>query len=215
MITVVLLLLAGCGTGSGGSAPQSGRPSSPMPTAVPAAPGEVRTRGVVTVLDDGRPELCLGPVAESWPPQCSGPPVLGWDWKQERLRLGQPGEAPGQQHERAGAVRWGQYALTGRWDGTAFTVTASVPAALYEESAEPTPGPTADSPASSRPSAELEAIARRLGRRLPGALASYVENGRVTVDVIYDDGSLQAWAEEEYGAGTVTVRSMLLDVTDG
>jgi len=37
--------------------------------------------GVGTVLDDGDgPELRLGGVAESLPPQCGGTKVLGWDW---------------------------------------------------------------------------------------------------------------------------------------
>jgi hypothetical protein len=38
---------------------------------------------VATVLQegDGPPELCLGGVAESFPPQCGGPEIAGWDWE--------------------------------------------------------------------------------------------------------------------------------------
>ena len=53
----------------------SGEPTA-APTPVPE--GEVRTRGLVTVLDSGDgPRLCLGAVAESNPPQCDGPPLEG------------------------------------------------------------------------------------------------------------------------------------------
>ncbi len=31
------------------------------------------------------------------------------------------------------------------------------------------------------------------------------------VDVVYDDGSLQAWADDAYGADVVIVRPALLD----
>ena len=54
----------------------SGEPSTSAaatgaPTPVPDE--QVRTRGLVTVLDSGDgPELCLGAVAESYPPQCGG-----------------------------------------------------------------------------------------------------------------------------------------------
>ena len=225
--SIVLLLLAGCGsetggaggTGGTGSDPTGDRGSGPMPTSVPAAPGGVRTRGVVTILDAGRPELCLGPVAESWPPQCSGPPVIGWDWKRQRLVLGQPGGPQGdasgpRDHERAGAVRWGQYFLTGRWDGTAFTVVTSVPAALYDAAPEQ---PAGTPPAGSEPALgqnDLEPVSRELAGDLPGALTSYVQEGRVVVDVVYDDGSLQEWADGEYGRGSVVVNSMLVDVAD-
>jgi hypothetical protein len=80
---VVLLTLAACGTDSGARAgdPASdpaGSPSgTPIPTEIPAASGPVHTRGLVTVMDTGSPELCLGPVAESYPPQCGGPPRAG------------------------------------------------------------------------------------------------------------------------------------------
>ena len=55
------------------------RRPAPCPTPVPD--GEVRTSGLVTVLDAGTgPELCLGAVAESYPPQCGGPALEDFDW---------------------------------------------------------------------------------------------------------------------------------------
>ncbi|MGF1646542.1 MAG: hypothetical protein ACFCVF_06450 [Kineosporiaceae bacterium] len=66
---------------------------------------------VATVLDDGAagPQLCVGGVAESYPPQCGGPPVAGWDWATV-------------DHEAASGVRWGTYRLMGTWDGETFTI---------------------------------------------------------------------------------------------
>ena len=32
------------------------------------------------------------------------------------------------------------------------------------------------------------------------------------VDVVYDDGTLQEWVDEEYGAGVVLISSALVDV---
>ncbi|MGH3348876.1 MAG: hypothetical protein ACRDO4_18000 [Nocardioides sp.] len=171
------------------------------PTRIPAAAGTVRTRGVVTVRDDGQPVVCLGPGAESWPPQCAGPPLANWDWRRERLVLGQP----------AGGVRWGRYFLTGSWDGRVLTVQTAVPEAMYD-GADEVPGDLPDS-LRELPQADLDALAAELGDSLPGALSSYVDAGRAWVDVVYDDGSLQAWADEEYGAGLVRVSSALVRVS--
>ena len=44
----------------------------------PVPEGTVTTNGLVTVLDPGTgPQLCLGAIAESYPPQCSGPAAGG------------------------------------------------------------------------------------------------------------------------------------------
>ena len=104
-------------------------PSGGAPTPVPE--GEVRTGGLVTVLDSGDgPEMCLGAVAESYPPQCGGPALADFDW-------GDVGS------EEAAGVRWGSYALTGTYDGSTFTVTDAIPAALYDTMAQPEPEPLA------------------------------------------------------------------------
>ena len=195
-----VLLLAACGSERRHDRHRSRRgPSDAMPTAVPAAPGQVTTRGIVTVMDTGQPELCLGPVAESWPPQCGGPPIEGWDW----------GDHDGV-FERQQDVRWGQFVVTGTWDGTTFGYDSAVPAALHDPIADP--GPALPDPAVEYSQEELQAIAEEVGRDLPGAQGAYAQGGHVLVDVIYDDGSLQAWADEEYGEAVVVVSSMLLDV---
>ena len=137
---VALLALCACSTqektvgvdsdadASNGADPAagSGAGAGERPTAVPAADGPVATDGLVTVLDDGDgPELCTN-VAESFPPQCSGLPMAGWDWA----------EHP--EHEDQSGTKWGSFALTGTFDGTTFTVTEAIPAALYDAISSPT-----------------------------------------------------------------------------
>ena len=238
-----------------------------MPTAVPAAEGEVATDGLVTVLDDGDgAELCTA-VAESLPPQCSGPKIAGWDW------------AANPQHEDQGGTTWGSFHLQGTFDGTAFTVSGATPAALYDTMTAPPeeepPGTSCEEPAggwvvdesttsgeamdatltaasalpdyatawldgetinvavtgdpaaaeatlretwggglcvtqAQHSEAELQAVQAELNR-LPGFISSgSPEPDRLEVHVVFDDGSLQQWADEQYGEGLVTVTSSLV-----
>ncbi len=200
-LALLALLLAACGSRTGDVADDPG--SEPVPRGIPAAPGQVSSRGAVTVLDDGGgPEACLGPVAESFPPQCGGPPLAGWDWK---------GQLPDSYQQAAGVV-WGEYSVTGRWDGETLSVTGAVPAAQAQPPVDD-PGP-APPPADPTDQATLERIVRELGRELPGAQASYVADGRAHVDVVYDDGSLQDWTDRTHGTGTVVVTPMLVDVPE-
>lgn len=133
----VATVLAGCGatgSGAGGQGGQGGEgvsvtgspsgpagPSGSRPPASAVAPEGVnvvdagytgRFRAFATVLErgDAGPQLCLGAIATSYPPQCGGPPVVGWDWSKV-------------QHEQASGVRWGSYLVVGRFDGTRFTLT--------------------------------------------------------------------------------------------
>ncbi|MGH2759488.1 MAG: hypothetical protein ACRDKJ_07970, partial [Actinomycetota bacterium] len=57
------------------------------------------------------PELCLGAVAESYPPQCGGPPIVGWDWN----------DVDGE--ESAGGTTWTIAYVEGTYDGERFTLT--------------------------------------------------------------------------------------------
>lgn len=84
--------------------------SSALPPAAPTASGDVRTRTAVTVLDAGDgPQLCAGPVAESSPPQCSGPDIEGWRWRDHA-------------HDKKSGVRWTTATLLGTYDGETFTL---------------------------------------------------------------------------------------------
>jgi len=194
-------MLAACGSESGatGTDPADSSGDSTMPTSVPAADGPVRTRNLATVMDTGEPELCLGAVAESYPPQCGGLPMAGWAWKDYDGVF-----------DREGDIRWGMFAVSGTFDGTTFTVTDAIPGALYDPVM--TEEPSHPAPATDYPDAELEAISETLGTDLPGAQGAYVTDGHVLVDVTYDDGSLQEWADEEYGRDVVIVTSALVPV---
>ncbi len=69
-----------------------------------------------TVLDDGSgPELCLGAVMTSLPPQCDGLPVAGWSW-------------PAAGTERASGVTWGSFVVVGRYEGRRFVFERTVTA---------------------------------------------------------------------------------------
>jgi hypothetical protein len=254
-----------------------------MPTTVPPASGKVASRGPVTVLDDGKgPQLCLGAVAESYPPQCGGPVLVGWSWDDHSGDF-----------DEASGVRWGSFAVTGTFDGTEFTPSAIVPLDQYHA-----PAPAADDDLSTpcpepeggwrvldpertteatmdatferarhlpgyanawmdqsrnpdqdagmndpayvtvnvqvtrdvdgaraalrdvwggalcvtsarRTESELHQVQERL-TKLPGMLSSSSGFDHVDVEVVHDDGSLQAWADAAYGPGLVRISSALV-----
>lgn len=205
LAALTMLALAACGSESGTTATDpagsDGNDTMPVrvPASVPAADGPVRTRSLATVMDTGEPELCLGAVAESYPPQCGGLPIAGWDWRDHDGVF-----------DRVGDVRWGMFAVTGTFDGTTFTVSDAIPAARYDPAT--TEEPDYPAPGDHYTDAELQGIAETVGQDLPGAQGAYGADGHVLVDVTYDDGSLQAWADEQYGENVVIVVSALVDV---
>ena len=296
---IVLALVLGAaltGCGEAGSEPAAeSTPAVPAasPTAMLPADGPVRARG--TVLDEGDgPMLCLGSVAFSYPPQCSGPDVDGWVWDDHP-------------HEASSGARWGSYTMEGAWDGTTFTpadVRESTPddypeedvAALFASRCPEPAGGWVPVDPSTTTDAALSA-AHRVAERLPDYAISWGDQtinpvwpetvqddppslevqeamndprytilnvgvtddlaraeaavravyggalcvsefantharlrevaediqdlpggldrgyggigNTVEVGVVFDDGSIQAWADEEYGEGVVTVTSAL------
>ncbi|MFG1702980.1 hypothetical protein ACFLIM_07290 [Nonomuraea sp. M3C6] len=70
-----------------------------------------RYQASLTVLEGGGhgPQLC-SMVAQSLPPQCGGPDVVGWDWSKVA-------------HESVRGVKWGSYRVVGTWDGARLTLT--------------------------------------------------------------------------------------------
>ena len=197
----LLLLVAACGGGDTVARDQSpAEPTGPSGQAAPPAlalPAEVRTATLAMVMDTGSgPEVCLGPIAESWPPQCSGPALLDWEWSEHEM------------HEKQGRIRWGSFAITGSWDGEALTASDAIPAALYDVMAQEPTTPADPDPAVS--AAELERIAEELPDLLPGVQGTYAAETHVLADVAYDDGSLQEWADATYGAGVVVLRPAMV-----
>src|SRR5690349_16474283 len=162
-----------------------------VPTPVPD--GEVRTSGLVTVLDAGDgPEMCLGAVAESYPPQCGGPAVADFDW-------GDVGS------EEASGVRWGSYALTGTFDGSTFTVTDAIPAALYDTMAQPEAGgldPACDDAEATDPDkATPEDMDATLtaASALPTYATAWLSNGTISVAVTEDPEGAEAELRKTWG----------------
>lgn len=94
------MLINSCGDGA--SKPASGEGLEPQ-----------RYVAVTTVLasPDHGPQLCLGGVATSLPPQCGGPDVVGWDWT----------EIEGE--ESVGGTTWGEYRVVGTYQEGGFTLT--------------------------------------------------------------------------------------------
>lgn len=186
-----VLVLSGCAAAS--SSPGS---REAVVWGTPAPPSsEVSAQG--TVIDvAGTVELCLGAIAESYPPQCSGIPVEGWSWD------GIDGS------ENSGDVTWGAYAVQGTYDGSSFTVIGDpVMLALYDPIAP-------EDPTGGEPGTVNEAELTEMQDALPALigdsfLTSYPENGWLWVDVVWDDGTLQAAADATYGKGAVVIRSAL------
>jgi hypothetical protein len=116
----VLLFAAACGAPSPSAAPTGTPPPAPPPApTAPASPPErdetqeYRTMATVLEAGDSGPQLCHA-VAESYPPQCGGPEIVGWGWDAVA------GE------ESASGVTWVDAVLTGTWDGERFTLTRPV-----------------------------------------------------------------------------------------
>lgn len=194
-LALAALVLAACaspaGAGTAGGAT--------LGTDWPAAPtGEVLAQG--TVMDvAGTTELCLGAIAESYPPQCSGIPLAGWNWD------GVEGA------ESSGDVTWGAYAVQGHYDGEGFTATQPpVMLALFDPMMidDPTGGRTG-----AGDNAELTAIQEELPALLGAELlSSAIIDGWLWVDVVWDDGTWQRAANADYGADRVIIRSALRPV---
>ena len=196
-----MLLLAGCATTAPAAPDRPDSPGSvPAPSDAIAAPGQVIGQGTVLQKDGEEPQLCLGGVAESYPPQCGGPEIVGWDWD----------EVDGE--ESASGVTWGAYAVTGTWDGTVFTSESAMLLALYDPM--PIVDPLTDpANAGDTPESDLIAIQDELHASAPfEVLTSGPQNGYLFVTVIYDDGTIQAWVDDTYGIDKVAVRSALLDI---
>lgn len=82
---------------------------SPPDVAAPAGDTRYTATGTVLQNEDHGPQLCAS-VAESYPPQCGGADIVGWDWTAVSA-------------ESSGGVTWGEYRVVGTWDGSRLTLT--------------------------------------------------------------------------------------------
>ncbi|WP_188756623.1 hypothetical protein [Microbacterium album] len=118
-LAAVSIVLAGCATPTEPPS-QPGGPASGGPLVTPGHP--------VTVMDTGDgAELCLGAIAMSYPPQCGGPRLEGWDWA----------EWDGHFEDVSGS-RWGEFHVVGTFDPETevFVPVEVTPGADYDWSAQ-------------------------------------------------------------------------------
>ena len=97
--------------------------------------------------------------------------------------------------------------VTGTWDGTSLTVSSARAATPGDLSVDDPPHLP---PVHDLSPDELADVAEEVGD-LGGAGGAYATAERVFVDVAYDDGSLQAWADATYGPDVVVVTGALVD----
>lgn len=147
-VLLVSLSLAACGsddtspvtagdaaTTTAAQDPDRADPAPPDPTTTTTTttatttttPGEERPpqryTASATVLEsrDHGPQLCLGGVATSLPPQCGGPDIVGWDWSLV------------DDEESASGTTWGTYSVVGTWDGSSLTLTEPPGPPVHQE----------------------------------------------------------------------------------
>lgn len=206
-----VLVLAACGQGVDSGDSGADGPSGSDGTRTREGTGSVVYRGALTVLQDaesGAPELC-GAVAESYPPQCGGLPVSGWDWDAVA-------------HEEAAGVRWGSYVVTGSFDGESLVLTEDpVPTEEIDLSEYPElqySEPEIGEPTEDLSVAELQAIADELVAEFPvyvfGGWADE-QNGVAFVDALLVTPELKSYVEEHFPEGTVVFSEMLKPVEGG
>ena len=134
----LLVAVTGCARlpAEPGSPPSPASPSSPGSTTPPAEPLLV---GSGMVLDDGSgPELCLGAILLSQPPQCQGPPISGWTWPESGTT-------------RVADVTYGSFFVVGTWDGRRLTFDKLVTREQAAASLPPEPAPDLSTPCTQPP----------------------------------------------------------------
>jgi hypothetical protein len=104
---------------------------APMSPRSPTADADTVLIGTATVLESEEhgPEFCLGGVLTSYPPQCGGPRLVGWDWS----------AVSGDTH--AGGSVFGDYVVIGTYDpgDNSFTPTRRPVAADEYDGPQPEP----------------------------------------------------------------------------
>ncbi|MEU6249493.1 hypothetical protein [Glycomyces sp. NPDC047010] len=162
-------------------------------------------QGSITVLQPTERDsagLCAF-VAESYPPQCEGLPVTGWEWDAV-------------EHQEAEGVRWGTYVVQGTFDGKQFALTddplplSEVDPADYQPAA-----PEFGEPAEALAASELTAIADEMTAEFPTTVFAGgpdEANGVALVDALLVTPEMEAYAAEHFPADTVVFTSVLQPV---
>jgi hypothetical protein len=114
------LALAGCGDDGGTSA--GGARASATTT---GGPVEYEADALVLESPEHGPQVCNFQL-DSYPPQCGGPDLVGWDW------------AAVEGEESANGTTWGTFHVVGTWDADGPSLTLTEPAT--PPAPEPAPG---------------------------------------------------------------------------
>ncbi len=133
----VMAVVTACGQAPRDVALRTAASEPPTSVAIDSPAGEQLYEATGLVLDtpDGDPELCVGVVMESLPPQCEGIPIARWDWTQV------DGE------DKAGGTTWGTFNLVGNYERDVFTVhEAGPPESGEAEQSDPVDVPCAEPP---------------------------------------------------------------------
>jgi hypothetical protein len=184
------LVLAACGA----SIPADAPPAVPKP-----APDLLyEANGMVLDEKTRGPELCLGGILTSLPPQCGGVPITDWDWQAVE------GE------ETMGGATWGSYHVVGTYDGETFRVTAVGPfendqAETDTDFATPCPEPPSGWTGLDHATQNDDAGAHAYARSQPDYVTSWVthlepaklEFGPVIVNVVFTGDAERHEAEIE------------------
>jgi len=172
----VVVVAAACGD-DGGQVAAGSAPSS----AVAEAPPRYEASGTVLESPEHGPELCLAGQDDSYPPQCRGTELVGWDW------------ATVDDEESANGTTWGGYHVIGTWDGQRLTVTEAPGPPQYADTPDPGFEPACDEPtgdpAVTEPIEEFDGSA--LGGR-PDVVRTYVTYDPFTVNVLVRPGATEA-----------------------
>lgn len=160
-------------------------------------------RHSTTVIDDSErpPQLCVGGVQESFPPQCAGIDLVGWSWD----------EVDGE-FELRNDVRWGEFVVAGDYspEDNSLTVTSV-------EVGGPAPS-IGDSECVDETDTDIDmrAIQDEIHAAYDGEELIFWSGtnscGVLEVGVAYDDGTVQADVDQKYGPGVVSIHSVLVQV---
>ncbi|MBB2914288.1 hypothetical protein FHS43_005600 [Streptosporangium becharense] len=161
-LAAVLVTVTACGTAPAATAP--------APAPAPTAPVRYQADGTVLADSTHGPQLCAV-VTASLPPQCSGPDIVGWDWKTV-------------EHSTRGGVRWGEYHVVGTWDGRRLTLTEPPRPAERRDTpgdrpdfSTPCPKPAGGRRPADPAKATQEALAAAVARaeKLPGYAGAWLD----------------------------------------
>lgn len=167
LLAAVAVLVAGCGNDDAGVRSEGAVPSTDRQEEAPI----YRGAGTVIESPEHGPQFC-GMVYTSLPPQCAGVSLVGWDWDAV------DGE------KSTGGTTWGDWEVTGTFDGEALTLTEAPSTPSEESREEPSdlssPCPTPEggwAPVDpTKVSVESQDAALRIADQLPDVAGTWLDH---------------------------------------